>query len=154
MTITPAQARTIARENMDKHGLTDWKYTLDNAVTRAGQCRHRSKIIGMSRKVIDVMTMDEFMNTLTHEIAHALVGPGHAHDDVWRRMHLSLGGNGRTTSEIGVKVIHKWLGTCPNGHTVRRHRLTQFARNGSCPKCHPRFNPDYRFQWTEQTRIG
>lgn len=150
MTITQEQAHTIARETMDNWGLGQWRYTLDNAVRRNGACFHGQKRISMSRKVLEAMTMEQFMNTLHHEIAHALVGPGHGHDAVWRDMHYTLGGNGRRCSQVDTShIVPKWLGTCPNGHTISRHRLTKRAKNGSCPKCSPVFNEAYKFEWTE-----
>lgn len=150
MTITPVEAHTIARETMAKHGLTGWTYTLDNAVRRSGQCNHRTRTISMSRKIIVAMDTEQFMNTLHHEIAHALVGPGHGHDQVWRDMHYALGGNGRRQSQVDTThITPKWLGTCPSGHTISRHRLTKRAKNGSCPKCSNVFNKAYMFNWTE-----
>lgn len=155
MTITPAQAHIIARETMAKHGLTGWTYSLDNAVRRSGVCYHQKRRISMSRKVLEGMDMVQFMNTLTHEIAHALVGPGHGHDGVWRTKHYELGGNGYRQSRVDTShIVPKWLGTCPNGHTISRHRLTARSRNGSCPTCSPVFNPNFKFKWTEVTSVG
>lgn len=34
------------------------------------------------------------MDTVAHEVAHALVGPAHGHDAVWRRKAVELGGSG------------------------------------------------------------
>lgn len=149
MTITPIQAHTIARETMSKHGLTGWNYPLDRAVNRSGACFYRQKRISMSAKIIAGMTEKEFMNTLLHEIAHALVGEDHGHDHAWRTKHYELGGNGRRQSQIAVKVPPAWVGVCPNGHRITRHRLTQKAKGGSCPRCAPTFSRDYMFTWTK-----
>jgi predicted SprT family Zn-dependent metalloprotease len=34
----------------------------------------------------------EVLDTILHEIAHALVGPGHGHDEVWKAKCVEVGG--------------------------------------------------------------
>ena len=40
--------------------------------------------------------IDEFVETMLHEIAHAITGRGH--DPVWKAMYIMIGGNGTVTT--------------------------------------------------------
>jgi predicted SprT family Zn-dependent metalloprotease len=100
------------------------------------------------------LSPEKQMNTITHEIAHALVGHVHGHDHVWRRKHLELGGDGRTCSDMEFdettkKKVFKYLGKCPNGHTVTRAARSEKMYILSCSRCSPVYNPLYMFTWTQ-----
>jgi Zn finger protein HypA/HybF involved in hydrogenase expression len=88
----------------------------------------------------------EVKNTLLHEIAHALVGPHHGHDRVWRAKALELGCNGSRCCEASVVIPStKWEAECPGcRRVVRRHR----RRVASCGQCSGgSFNPRYQLDW-------
>jgi len=44
------------------------------------------------------------VNTLTHEIAHLIAGPGEGHSPRWRRIHRKLGGTGERTATNEVAL--------------------------------------------------
>lgn len=79
------QAAQILREEMNKFGLTDWTVRLNqNADSRfLGMCSYKDKCIILSAHHIDIHPDPDVINTIRHEIAHALVGPGHGHDYTW-----------------------------------------------------------------------
>jgi len=79
------QATQILRDELNKHGLQDWAVRLNqNADSRfLGLCSYKDKCIILSAHHIDIHPDPDVINTIRHEIAHALVGPGHAHDYVW-----------------------------------------------------------------------
>ena len=81
----------LARTEMDKHGLVEWKLDLDHAKVRAGACFFIEKKISFSRNFIKNSNEAEIYDTILHEIAHALVGPKHGHDVVWKKMAKKLG---------------------------------------------------------------
>ena len=62
----------LARSEMDKNGLFDWKLDLDHAKVRAGACFLEKKI-SFSRNFIKNSNESEIYDTILHEIAHALV---------------------------------------------------------------------------------
>ena len=76
----------LARSEMDKNGLFDWKLDLDHAKVRAGACFFREKKISFSRNFVKNSNESEIYDTILHEIAHALVGPKHGHNVVWKKM--------------------------------------------------------------------
>ena len=81
----------LARSEMNKNGLFDWKLDLDHAKVRAGACFFRERKISFSRNFIKNSNESEIYDTILHEIAHALVGPNHGHDIVWKKMAKKLG---------------------------------------------------------------
>ena len=74
----------LARNQMNKHGLVDWALDLDYAKVRAGACFFREKRISFSRNFIKKSSEEDIQDTILHEIAHALVGPKHGHNKVWK----------------------------------------------------------------------
>lgn len=141
-----AQGRSL----MNRHGLTDWTLTLDRAKTRAGACRYRSRQISLSAHLTRLHSEAEVRDTILHEIAHALVGAKHGHDEVWRATAQRIGSSGaRCSSPDAPSVPGAWQGRCPNGHTVSRHRAP--TRVGICTQCD---GPEHEriFRWTHRGR--
>ena len=105
------------------HGLDDWEVAYDNAKRRAGICRFGDRVLGLSAPLTAVHDEADVRDTILHEIAHALVGPRHGHDATWRRVARSIGCTGeRCVSPDSPTAPAAWLGTCPRGHTIERHR--------------------------------
>jgi len=140
-------ARRLAVELIRRHGLTGWRLVFDNAKTRAGICRSAPQEIGLSRVLTALHSEAEVRDTILHEIAHALVGPAHGHDEVWRAQALAIGCSAkRCVSSTSPKVAGPWVGTCPSGHRTTRHR--QPTRVQSCGHCSPMFDPQTVLDWT------
>jgi len=146
-----AEARELATDLMNKHGLTGWRLIFDNARTRAGVCRYDRKQIGLSRILTALHSDEQVTDTILHEIAHALTGPGHGHDRVWRATAKRLGCSPtRCIPADAPRVEGAWEGSCPAGHRVTAHR--QPIRVRSCPNCSPGFNLAARYTWTRSGR--
>jgi predicted SprT family Zn-dependent metalloprotease len=145
------EARRLATALMAQHGLSSWRLVFDSAKTRAGVCRAQRKEIGLSRHLTALHAESEVKDTVLHEIAHALVGPAHGHDEVWRATALRIGCSGsRCVSQDAPRVEGDWVGVCPAGHRRTAHRRPQRVK--SCPECAPRFDPGAVFVWTYRGR--
>jgi predicted SprT family Zn-dependent metalloprotease len=141
------EARRLAVGLMRRHGLVGWRLVFDNAKTRAGICRAVPKEIGLSRVLTVLHSEAEVTDTILHEIAHALVGPDHGHDAVWRAEALAIGCSAtRCVSSSAPKPAGPWVGTCPFGHRTTRHR--QPTRVQSCGHCSRTFDPLTVLDWT------
>jgi len=146
---TIQEVKNMARPLMDAHGLSGWLLEFDNAKNRSGQCWHPQWTAGrlepgrisLSRHFVRLNSLERIRLTLVHEMAHAIVGPGHKHDRVWKAQCLALGGDGkaRFTEESTVLVTGKFTGVCPTDpkHTYQRHRMTDNMRRRSlyCRHC-------------------
>jgi ribulose-5-phosphate 4-epimerase/fuculose-1-phosphate aldolase len=86
-----AAALELATALMAEHGLCGWRIKLDHARRRAGLCDFSAKVISLSRHYVRHAEPDHIRDTILHEIAHALVGPRHGHDAVWRRKAREIG---------------------------------------------------------------
>ena len=112
------QAEKIALRLIDKH-LTGWVFAWNNRVRTNGLCNYTTKTIYLSKKTTEVRAALDVLNTITHEIAHALT-PGESHSNIWKAKHKELGGNGQTCSTDSAEVLPKWVMISPNGAIVKK----------------------------------
>lgn len=138
-------AGILARKLMKEHGLTKegWTFDFDSAKKRSGCCHHRTKTITISRGITRLNSEAEVLDTILHEIAHALVGGRQGHNIVWRLKAKEIGCTGARNSSEDTKLPPcKWIGSCPNGHEVSAARKVK--RTKSCAKCYPySYNEDF-----------
>jgi SWI/SNF-related matrix-associated actin-dependent regulator 1 of chromatin subfamily A len=88
-----AEASRICHEELIKHGLKDWHVRINPDLESGyvGLCSHMDKCIILNAHHIDIHPDFEIINTIKHEVAHALVGPGHAHDNEWKQKAKEIG---------------------------------------------------------------
>jgi hypothetical protein len=87
-------ARALAKALMAEHGLIEqgWALMLDiNADRLYGQCRFREKRIRLNPDFVRRNNVINVRDLILHEIAHALVGPGHGHNKVFYSMCRRIG---------------------------------------------------------------
>lgn len=108
--------------------------------TFVGMCYHHTKIIAYSANFLHAPP-EEIRDTLLHEIAHALVGPNHGHDEVWRAMAVSIGAKGTRCA----KGLPEGFESAPASYTIKcdhcgweegRFRLRKAMRRATCSTCH------------------
>jgi predicted SprT family Zn-dependent metalloprotease len=149
--VDPRAALDLARALLLEHGLHDWSAALDRAKTRAGACRFGRRQITLSAALTRLHSEAEVRDTILHEVAHALAGPGHGHDEVWRAIALRIGCSGlRVVPPDAPRVEGPWRGTCPRGHVRHRHRRPQ--RPLSCGTCSRTFDVHHLLEWTHHGR--
>jgi predicted SprT family Zn-dependent metalloprotease len=111
---------------MREHNLQGWYFQYDRAKNRFGLCSHAHKRISMSEELVRANTLERCLQTMKHEIAHALVGPGHGHDFVWQRQARALGipADRCWTEADTVAAEPKYKLWCPTCKTVvaKRHK--------------------------------
>ena len=125
-------ALDMATMLMAEHGLEGWHVRLDHARRRAGQCDYTNRRISLSRHYVRHAEEAHIRDTILHEIAHALVGPFHGHDAVWRRKAREIGCSAMRCHTLTFSAA-RWRMRCPNGcFEVERHR----RKSGLvCAKC-------------------
>lgn len=137
----------LARHELERAGLTPaWSFAWDHARRRAGLCRYGEKRISLSKPLMSLYQEPQVREVLAHEIAHALVGPGHAHDRVWAAEARRLGGSGKASLPAdSPRPPATWIGTCPRGHRYERYQRPR--QNASCSRCHPGYDRRYLIEW-------
>lgn len=109
-------AQQLALTLMNEHGLTaqGWTFEFDRAKRRYGQCNYNKRVISLSDVLTHRETNDSRVkNTILHEIAHALVGPFHGHNHVWRTRARAIGCTAERCSSGGARLERPYIGTCP-----------------------------------------
>ena len=86
-------ATKMIHELMDKHGMytKGWTFDWDTAKVRFGQCTFWTRRIQMSKALTLANNETEVRDTILHEIAHALVGPGQGHGRLWKLQAHAIG---------------------------------------------------------------
>ncbi|MEC7208813.1 MAG: SprT-like domain-containing protein [Pseudomonadota bacterium] len=127
----------LAYALLAEHGLSDWQVRFDHARRRAGLCNYTTRTISLSRHYARHATQEHITDTVLHEIAHALVGPQHGHDAVWRQKAREIGCTATRCHTLSFSSA-KWMMVCPNGcFAVERHR----RKSGLvCASCKQRVN--------------
>lgn len=121
MTIPQAFELATLLKNMHPE-LKDWSVRFNKRKKSFGLCDYDNKTIGLSEYYIPYCTNYSILNSIFHEIAHALL-PDHHHDDVWVAKCIELGGDGKRTGggndyikngrEMLFQSISKYTLTCP-----------------------------------------
>lgn len=126
-----------------------WSFRFDNAKRRAGLCNYTAREISVSRYLAARFEDDEIHQILLHEIAHALAGSEAAHGPRWKAVAAELGYEGsRVHHGATADELAPWVGTCPSGHRVYRHRRP--TRRSSCSTCSARYSPAHEIQWVHR----
>ena len=125
-----------------------WTFGFDLATTRAGICRYGERRINLSVSYCLAAGRDEITDTILHEIAHAIVGPQHNHDAVWKATAREIG----CTGDRCHRVKHsepRWVGECGCGQQWFRQTLQRrMMNNRVCAKCRGEIN------WRRNTYVA
>lgn len=146
------RVRKLFQELCQDHNLKGWTLTFDSRPKRRfGCCRYRRMEIGMTTWHVDGSEWWKVEDTLRHEIAHAVVGPGYRHGPVWKAAARRLGAKPMACGKTSQAAPdHRWIGTCVTcTRTWKRHRLTQRSRDGICPSCFERWKFQRMTRWEQ-----
>jgi len=133
-------AETLVRRLFAKHNLKKWNFKFDRAHRRFGCCNFSTRTISLSKILVELNSPQKVNDTLLHEIAHAIVGPRHAHDKIWCTKISEIGGKPTARfheSEIEIPKS-KFVAVCPNC----QKKIPTFRRkkNVACRSCCQKFN--------------
>ena len=137
---TLRETEAMAKRLLVEHQATGkvdrrWTFGFDLATTRAGVCRYRERRIDLAVSYCLAATRAEIEDTILHEIAHAIVGPRHNHDAVWKAKAREIGCQGKRCHRV-QQSVPKWVGECGCGQQWFRHVLQRrMIGNRICAKC-------------------
>ena len=133
---TEALANELLKHHKANSGLgKNWRFGFDLAPSRAGACKYDERRIDLSVSYCLSANRTDIIDTILHEIAHAIVGKAHNHDAVWTAKALEIGCTGERTHAVRHTAA-RWAGECGCGQRWLRQRLSRKLANGArCPKC-------------------
>lgn len=148
------EAEELSRRLMKEYGLIEkgWTFLFDNASRRFGLCDYDRQRIQLAKPLVEINPFKAVDNTIRHEIAHALVGPYHGHDEIWRAKAIQIGCDGKRCHN-DLLPIHNvaFIGICPKCYTLRpsKKQPTKFTACAVCCKKYnnSRFSSEFAFQW-------
>lgn len=86
---------------LDKFWLFDWSIELQEFEYEIyGVCDYVNKAIILSMNAFALLDYGNIWNVIHHEVAHAIAGPGHAHDEVWEQIAKMIGCDGEPILKI------------------------------------------------------
>lgn len=112
------EAKKTLRLLMDDYGLSDWGVGLSNARRAMGQTSCKKKMIYLSKELIRLAPDHIIINTMRHEIAHAVDYKRRGRSDhgwQWKNVALEVGANPDRLveeNEFTKNIPHKYTYTC------------------------------------------
>lgn len=137
-----SKAQMMARDLLRHFGLlqTGWTFSFDRAVWRLGVCKYSRREISLSKKLVEINSEDSVLDTILHEIAHALVGKGWGHSQTWKKKAVEIGCDGkRTAGDNHIAIPEKWV--VFDKFLNKKLRITRNRRFA--------FNDNSRYEWIE-----
>ena len=155
------EVTSLLRSELIKHGLINWgiRINTDPTTPYVGMCSHKDKVIIINDYHIDIHPSDEVRDTIYHELAHAIVGPGHGHDSVWATVAEELGAKPRATCSLSFPP--HVIDAIRSGHVVETIVETEEVKRVSykvtqlkdvCPDCGKR--AEEKFSVTTKDKDG
>jgi predicted SprT family Zn-dependent metalloprotease len=105
----------IARQELMRNGLHGWTFGLARTRRRLGVCKYREKWIEIAEYYARNSPEESVLDTLRHEIAHAIAGPAAKHGPGWKAVAVRLGAIPRSCESSGRAVVQPgtWQAKCP-----------------------------------------
>lgn len=104
---------------------TGWAFKTNRRKRALGICNYTKKTIEISEHYLAVNTKEQILDTVRHEVAHAIAGVEANHGPKWRQVHRALGGSGKAKATTGtdtnsVKASYQLVNTV-NGQVVAEY---------------------------------
>jgi len=102
-----------------------------------GLCLYHHRTIELSIHFVLRNGQEEILDTILHEIAHALVGPKHGHGQAWKRKCQEIGARPVRCGQAEMPE-GRWKAKCGQcGMNFHRHRKPKKAKGWFCKSCGP-----------------
>lgn len=117
-----------------ENGLGDWTIKLNNKRSVLAETYHSKKTITFSTPFLIIADKEQLVGVTLHEAAHALVGAGHGHDNVFVKKCKEISPNDEY-ARYGVTIpLRKYILTCTNCGYSGTNNLKKVRYCGVCFK--------------------
>ena len=137
----------IAARELLRHGLQDWSFGWASTKRRQGVCKYRDRRIEIAEYYATHNLPEKVLDTLLHEIAHALAGPKARHGPAWKAVATKLGASPRAydTCRETVVMPGDWQATCEAcNRTYHKYKRPQSLTGYRC-RCAARMSLSFQF---------
>lgn len=144
-----AEAKALIAENAP----AGWTFRWSRTINVFGSAEHTKKVISVSKLLAQTEPYEETVDTIKHEIAHAIAGHSAQHNTTWKAIAADLGARPEATSHAkgpSVRTLAPWVGTCPAGHTSPYRFFRKPSRVYACSKCSPVWSRDNIITYTKE----
>ncbi len=141
------ELEAIAVRELKENDLHGWTFGLARTRRRLGVCKYRQKRIEIAEYYARHSPEESVLDTLRHEIAHAIAGPAARHGPGWKAVAVRLGATPRSCESSGQAVVEPgdWQATCPDcGKTVHFYRQPRSLTGYLC-RCEARSPLIFRY---------
>jgi len=124
-----------ALEQLAKYGLTGWTFALSDSKRRLGVCKYREKRIEIAEYYATHNPDAVVLDTLLHEVAHALAGHKAGHGPAWQAVAVRVGAIPKTCDDSPDTIVQPgdWQTTCPAcNKTHHRYRRPKSLSGYRC----------------------
>jgi len=105
-------AEKLAKDLINKY-IPGWGFAWIRSQRCYGKCSFSEHCIKLSLPLVQRNTVVETTNTILHEIAHAMAGPGHNHDWYWKAQCIKIGARPeRCFDPTQVDTGAEWKAEC------------------------------------------
>lgn len=140
--MTPSEAERLVHHYLKLHAFDKWRegwrYGGElRAAHTLGRTYYRDKKIRLSKHLLEQAEEKDILDTILHEVAHVIAGPGAKHGPVWKAHATRLGATPRAaTHDVHIEVDKRYEGTCAHGCTFKyaRRPSARTMLHGYCPK--------------------
>ncbi len=159
------EAQKLAIELMELHGVAQagWQFRWSHGkrilgcaqITRKRDWHTRKpveiKTIKLSRHLVALNSDAEVRETILHEIAHAIAGVEHGHDEVWKAACRKVGAKPVRLAGEGVALVKGrytlFCGCCEKSLGTRHRRINpEVMQRSYCKWCGPKSKGRLRVQ--------
>lgn len=145
--MTRSEGLKLLRSKMREHGLSGWTAKINTNKRRLGVCKLDQRQIELSVYHVTESPEHKVLNTILHEIAHALVGIRYGkrdrrlyHDEVWRQKAIEIGCDGNRCGDA-MNVPPSVVATCSTCDYKWYQHRKQVRRKIFHLKCMSRLDP-------------
>ena len=145
------RAKRITKKLIKFYNL-DYSFKFNNCKKIIGKCNYTKKEIYLSKKLVLLNKEKFIMNTILHEIAHAIVGRGNHHNNIWKNKFIQIGGNGKRCylDDVILPKSDKYLECSNCKKIVYIYRKKTNINNVACSVCckkynHGKYSENYKY---------
>ncbi len=115
-----------------------WRWSVSNKKRALGSCHYGEKVLYLSGPLTEANEEPEVLDTIRHELAHAVAGPAARHGPQWRAQARAFGARPQATTSTAISVPAPYSLVCVGCGAVLRgsvHRRSKAMLNSHHVPC-------------------